>query len=726
MSHIYAPAPQRALPPTLVALLAATIFTSAYLLFQVQPLISKYILPWFGGSPTVWTAAMLFFQCTLFAGYVYAHLLSRHVPLRLQQWLHAALLLIAALLAIGVLPDAAHKPHGDEEPLGLILGLLATSVGLPYFVLSTTGPLLQHWFVRAGGGTSVFRLYALSNVGSFLALLSFPYVFEPRFELPFMGQMWTAGFWVFALMCATVALGVGRLAAPRVKAAPQPPDAEEPAAAPISLGVRLLWLGLPALASLGFIATTDHVSHDIAPEPRLWIATLSLYLLTFILSFDHPRWYRRRAVAALALLSLLFLAGRNEIPGWLGLDWDYSVSDVRWTHLGSMFLVCLLCHGELYRQRPSAPQYLTSFYLWMSLGGACGGLFVALVATQWFSDYHEWPLYLGAAAALAGLVLCRTAGLRWALVVPAGLLALFAVLALADPWKLRSQTEDGTREVRLHQSRNFYGTVSVTELRHAQAPHEDYRVFYSGQITHGKQFLDASLRRLPVTYYGEGSGAGETLRYAQARQSMVRVAVIGLGAGTLANYARPTDSFHFYEINPDAAAVAERWFDNLAACEAGDKQVIIGDARLKFEQLAPTVQYDVIVLDAFTGGAVPIHLLTREAFALYRKHLAPQGFIAINITNGYLNLYPVVQRQAEALGLGYRHKVQPPEPVLHVRRNMYFVMTEDQRYLQQYPSFNRRYYDEQGRLLRDEDPRLPGVPLWTDHFSSLTPIELED
>jgi hypothetical protein len=712
--------------PYLLGLYALTIFISAYLLFQVQPLISKFILPWFGGSPTVWTTAMLFFQCTLFCGYVYAHVLSRHGSVRAQKWIHMGLLVLAAALASRVLPGDALKPLGEEEPIGTILLLLGSCVGLPYFVLSTTGPLLQHWFVRTGGGSSVFRLYALSNVGSFLALLSFPYFFEPNFELPQLGWMWTWGFWIFALLCAAVVhLSAGHPAPGSVTLDDVSPDPSRLAANPRHRD-RVMWVGLPALASFAFIATTDHVSHDIAPEPRLWIATLSLYLLTFILTFDHSRWYQRRWVALLALLSLVFLSGRNEIPGWFALDWDYSVSDVRWTHLGSMFLVCFLCHGELYRRRPTHPGYLTEFYLWMSFGGACGGLFVALVATNYFSDFHEWPLYLGAATVLACLVVVSSLWPARRLARWSALPVLALVMYLLDPLHLRAEPSPDYTEIRLHQSRNFYGTVSVTERRFLKTPEEDYRVFYSGQITHGKQFQAPERRRIPVAYYGEGSGAGETLRYAQSRRNRISVAVIGLGAGTLATYARPSDHFDFYEINPDASAVAQRWFDNVSTCLAQEKRIIIGDARLKLEQLDRNVRYDVIVLDAFTGGAVPIHLLTREAFQIYEQHLTHDGFIAINITNGYLNLYPVVKRQAQALGMGFRNKFQPSDDSVHARKNLYFILTRDQRYLQSHPSINRQFFDAQGRLIREEPEDVAGVPLWTDHFSSLTPIEIRD
>jgi len=733
----------------LVALFAITVFLSAFLLFQVQPLISKLILPWFGGSPSVWTAAMLFFQVVLFGGYVYAHMLSRHGSPRIQAGTHIALLIAAAMLATWIVPGQSMKPTGEEDPITKILLLLGVSVGLPYFCLATTAPLVQYWFSRVCPGYPAFRLYALSNVGSFVALLSFPYVFEPLFELPQLGRFWTYGFWVFALLCAVVTLRVTAVTRKfPAEVFAMASDTTEALAQP-TLTQRIGWVALPALASLAFIATTDHVSHDIAPEPRLWIATLSLYLLTFILCFDHPRWYRRRWVALACLLAVVLLSGRNEIPGWFGQDWDYGVTEVRWSHLSTMFLICFLSHGELYRQRPRNPRYLTEFYLWMSFGGACGGLFVALIATNFFADYYEWPLCLVGALALACLVLAsewRTADSRasresaageglqraqgntgviaLALVVCIGLAGL--ILYWEDPLHWRAQSDEVSTLTRLHQARNFYGTISVSERRYNHDPSQNYRVYYNGQILHGMQYLDPEKRRLPVSYYSEGSGIGETLAYAKSRKPSLRVAVVGLGAGTLATYARAADHYDFYEINPEAVRVARQWFDNLSSCLAQTKQVIVGDARLKLEQQPADVLYDVIALDAFTGGSVPIHLLTREAFQIYRSHLKPDGFIVVHITNSYLNLYPVVRRQAESLGMGFRNKYQPPEPDQHIRRNHYFVITNDREYLRRYPSVNRTYLDEHGTLIRVQDPNLPDVPLWTDHFSSLNPIELRD
>jgi spermidine synthase len=714
---------------------ALTIFTSAFLLFQVQPLLSKQILPWFGGSPAVWTTAMLFFQTLLCLGYFYAHALAKLSSRKTQARIHVALLVLAALLAARVLPGTELRPESPDSPVLQVLLILGVSVGLPYFCLATTGPLVQHWFTSTAHAASVFRLYALSNVGSFLALLSFPYLLEPWLEQQEMGQLWTLGFWVFALLCLPVALGAWQN-----KPQPDALNSNQGAAGEttgasdavghksrVSIAQRLSWIGLPALASLVFIAATDQISHDVAPEPRLWISTLGLYLVTFILTFDHPRWYRPKLFAALALVLLLVTAGMSDIPRWLGIQWDYGVNEVRWSHYALLFVVCMLCHGELYRRRPVDTRWLTEFYLCMSVGGAFGGLFVTLVATQWFDDYHEWLMALVLVALLACSVLFRSSGaqrstVRRVLGVCTALAMVALLVAMQNPWSWREVHKEDRSEILLDQDRNFYGTVSVKERRFHADPERNDRVFFSGNVTHGQQFLSESLRHVPTTYYARDSGIGETLIWAMAQKPSLSVALIGLGAGTLANFARASDAYDFYEINPAAVRFAQQWFDNLASCKASEQNILLGDARLRMEQLPKDKRYDVIVLDAFTGGSVPIHLLTREAFRIYADHLKPDGYIAINITNAYLNLYPIVKAQSEGLGLAYRHKFQAVDEVRNIRRNLHFIMTNDQAYLKAHPSVSREVRDAQGRMLSTEPQDLAGLRLWTDQFSSIAPI----
>jgi spermidine synthase len=411
----------------------------------------------------------------------------------------------------------------------------------------------------------------------------------------------------------------------------------------------------------------------------------------------------------------------------LGIEWDYGVNEVRWSHYALLFVVCMLCHGELYRRRPVDTRRLTEFYLCMSVGGAFGGLFVTLVATQWFDDYHEWLMALVLVALLACQVLFRSdskhPGLAGRLVGVFTATVMVALLvAMQNPWSWREMRTSDRTELLLDQDRNFYGTVSVKERRFLNEPERNDRVFFSGNVTHGQQFLSESLRHVPTTYYARDSGIGETLLWAMSQKPNLSVALIGLGAGTLANYAREADAYDFYEINPAAVRFAQEWFDNLASCKAREQNILLGDARLRMEQLPKDKLYDVIVLDAFTGGSVPIHLLTREAFQIYRDHLKPDGYIAINITNAYLNLYPVVKAQSEGLGMAFRHKYQAVDEVRNVRRNLHFIMTQDHAYLKAYPSVNREVRDEAGRFLRHEPQDQPGLRLWTDQFSSIAPI----
>lgn len=701
---------------------ALTIALSAFLLFQVQPLISKFILPWFGGSPSVWTTAMLFFQCALCAGYFYAFVLSRRCTPARQTAIHLVLLALAAWAAAYVIPGAHFKPLGDEDPALRIIALLGLSVGLPYFFLATTGPLVQHWYARAHPGRSAFRLYALSNAGSLFALLSFPYLFEPYLSLQDIGQLWSLGFWAFTALCA-VSVGLNHVLREPGELSQVPSAAlsglpAQAAQAPPA-HARPLWVLLPALASLAFITTTDHVSHNVAPEPRLWITTLGLYLLTFIVCFDHPRWYQRRLAAPLMMLALVFLIGRHDLPGLSALD--LSLNQTRWAHFLAMFLVCFVAHGELYRLRPANPRYLTEYYLLMSVGGACGGLFVSLVATNLFADYHEWALMLACAMVLGAAVIWReSAGVTRSALTALACGATALVLYWEDPLQWREQGPAGYASTTLHQARNFYGTVTVADQRRGGDPQADQRVFYSGQVVHGVQFLAPERRRANLTYYGEDSGAGQALRHAASVKPSLSVAIVGLGAGTLANYARERDAYDFFEINPEVIRVAEKWFDNLALCKAGTQRMYLGDARLKFETLPADRRYDVIVLDAFSGGSVPLHLLTREAFALYARHLAPDGLIVAHITNSYLDLYPVVRRQAQALGMNFRAMDQAYDAERGIQFSRYFIMGRNAGYFSAFPP------DAGPPTVRASGLKPEEAPLWTDSFSSIGPIEIKD
>ena len=727
-------------------LLALTIFISAFLLFQVQPLISKFILPWFGGSPAVWTTAMLFFQCTLFLGYVYSHLLFCRLSLAKQVKVHLVLLVLASIMAFFVVPLDSLKPKGTDDPTSRILLLLTVCVGLPYAVLSTTGPLIQAWFSRAYPGRSPYRLFSLSNMGSLIALGTFPFVFEPFMELKTMGRFWMIGFWIFAAFCAICGLNMLRMASSESKA--NDASLEAAAGGVPQLWQRLSWVGLSALSSLMFIATTNHVCHDIATVPFLWIIPLALYLLTFIICFDHPRWYVRELWCGLCLAAIFTLT-------CLDLDLGFMPNLV--LHFGTMFLICMVCHGELVMFRPENQRHITEYYLLISAGGALGGLFITLVATPYFDEYYEWPLGLLISFLIAVSVIGMIATKKkWLGTASNWVVAIGIVLTTGyvgwclDPFDWISSTEEpGIKKTVLLQARNFYGTVSVTDRQYTEpVPAEEnngvsrdldsgFRSFWSGNVLHGRQWTDPKKQELPLTYYDKESGVGKTLQYCLEethRDRPLKFAVVGLGSGALAAYARPAegsraaDECVMYEINPLVEKIAREQFWYLPNYEkrlGKPIEVRLGDARLTMEREADQ-EYDVIVLDAFSGDSVPAHLLTREAFDIYRKHLKKNpdgtiaGMICIHITNTYLNLYPVVKNAAEqVMKTKYTSIYKRSNMQDLLMRSHYFIMSNDQAFLDRTPMVGPFVSAENESGIREIDQDWPGIALWTDHYSTI-------
>jgi hypothetical protein len=733
-------------------LLALTIFVSAFLLFQVQPLISKFILPWFGGSPAVWTTAMLFFQCTLFLGYVYSHLLFCRLKLGMQVRVHIVLLVVASIMAVFVIPIDALKPNGTEDPTLRILLLLTVCVGLPYAMLATTGPLVQAWFSRAYPGRSPYRLFSLSNLGSLIALGSFPFLFEPYMELKTMGRFWMVGFWVFAALCATC--GWKMLGTSNNDLEAKDEANQNEATVLPQVWLRFAWVGLSALSSLMFIATTNHVCHDIATVPFLWIVPLALYLVTFIICFDHPRWYIRPLWCGLCVAAIFALTCLE-----LGLGFIADVS----LHFGTMFLICMICHGELVMLRPASRQHITEYYLMISAGGALGGLFVTLIATPYFDEYYEWPLGLMLsfmiAAGVLGFLVTRKAQLgRIGLGGAAVFIALLTcyVGRCLDPfdWFREGEGAGITRQVLL-QDRNFYGTVKVTDRQFtkplaaednngvARGLDSGYRSFWSGNVLHGRQWTDPSKRDLPLTYYDAESGVGRALRYSldvTHRDRPLKFAVVGLGSGALAAYARAAegsraaDECVMYEINPLVEDIARDHFWYLSNYEkrlSKPIEVRLGDARLTMEREVAQ-EYDVIVLDAFSGDSVPAHLLTEEAFAIYKKHIKKNadgsiaGTICIHITNTYLNLYPVVKNAAEKVAkMKYTSIYKLSNAKELSLRSHYFVMTNDDEFLRRTPMigpFKLKKKDGEEPTRTEIVQDWPYIPLWTDHYSTIFDI----
>lgn len=609
-------------------LYAVTIFLSAFLLFQVQPLIAKIILPWFGGSAAVWSAALLFFQLMLLAGYAYAHCSIRFLKAKAQMATHVALLLASCAL-LPILPSESWKPSESGDPTLRILMLLIVTIGLPYFLLSSTSPLLQAWYVRRSGSGMPYRLFALSNFGSMLALLSFPFLVEPKLTSRHQAYAWSFAYIAFALMCALAAWSSRQDRAPAPVNAPEPPPAPRPRFSELAL-----WVILAAIASVLLVSITTHLSQNVAPIPFLWVLPLALYLATFMIAFESDKLYHRGVMFVL-LVPMFYYMSRDlyEDSGNLHIRIVIPV------FAGGLFLCCMLCHGELARRRP-APRYLTLFYLMVSLGGAMGGTFVALIAPRVFSSNLELPLAMAACAILGAMVMWD--GIRnkvgvWLLRIA---LLLGVGLLLGHLSRRELDNKKGFRLV----ARNFYGVLHVKDELATTDEEYSERTLLHGTINHGSQILDEPLRYKATSYYGPDSGVGRAIRAIQKR-GPVRVGVVGLGAGVLTNYGRAGDFYRVFEINPLVQKISQTEFTFYPHSPA-DKRILMGDARLTMERI-DSLQLDLLAVDAFSSDAIPVHLLTREALAVYFHHLKPDGILALHISNRYLDLEPVCARGAE-------------------------------------------------------------------------------
>jgi hypothetical protein len=610
-------------------LYGVTIFLSAFLLFQLQPLIAKTILAWFGGSAAVWTTCMLFFQIMLLAGYFYSHIVIRKLDPRRQAIVHTVLLVVAILL-LPVIPAPGWKPAGGENPTFRILALLSATVGLPYLLCSTTGPLVQAWYARERAGTP-YRLFALSNLGSMLALLTFPVLVEPYFPGRAQAWIWSAAFVTFAVLCAMLAWRASRLAP--VAGDADSPDDDAPAPA---LSRKLLWIALAACPSMLMLAVTNHLTQDVAAIPFLWILPLSVYLLSFILTFDARGWYLRNLFLVLLAPALGALAYLQWSEGHdPGMRWTIGLM------AAGLFVACMMCHGELALRKP-APRHLTSFYLMLSIGGALGGLFVGLVAPYLFHSYFELPIGIALCGFLAWIVAIEEPGFsfRESALTASSICLLLGVAGLC--FFLGRTMRDAVSGYLLVQ-RNFYGMLRVREADAGQW--EGYRSLLHGSINHGEQWIHPQRRREVLTYYCDDSGIGRAIRSIGGGPR--HLGVLGLGAGTMAAFGRPGDSVRFYEINPLVPVLARTQFTFLPDCPAG-KEIVMGDGRLSLER-EPSNQFDLLMMDAFSGDSIPVHLVTREAFAQYYRHLKPDGLIVIHISNKYLDLEPVLAGVARDL-----------------------------------------------------------------------------
>ena len=757
-----------------------TIFLGAFLLFAVQLLLAKYFLPWFGGAPAVWTTCMLFFQTLLLAGYAYAHGLANWLSPRAQSALHSSLLLVSVALLVclafiwpsPLTPGAAWKPQVGERPIWSLIALLAVSVGLPYFVLSTTGPLLQAWFARIQSQDTPYRLYALSNLGSFLALLSYPFLVEPWLRLKVQARLWSLGFLGYAIFCGYCTVQAGRKRTSEEASFKRDDNGEagedgHGAGNKPGLARYALWLSLAACGSVMFLASTNQICQDVAVVPLLWILPLSLYLLSFVICFEKSAWYSRSVfhpAFGLAVFAACYVLNRGLVGSIIGQVAVYSFA---------LFMCCMVCHGELARAKPS-PRFLTSFYLMVAVGGALGGVFVALVAPHLFKSFWEYRLGLWGSTLLMFLILmrdksswlyCSKFGLA-TLAVGAAFLPECAALALPNKMSLadltpflavligtmllmrKSQTGfDATRAraVPLYcgiallifgavlflsaravpgtilTARNFYGVLTVSEQNTDQHEWRSHELIH-GRVSHGYQFRSEAKRDLPTGYYGSASGVGAALLHLRqqdparsANQDRLRIGVVGLGVGTLAAYAKRGDYVRFYEINPEVVRIArdKRYFTYLQDCPA-KLDIILGDARLSMEDelhRREPQQFDLLAIDAFTGDAIPVHLLTEEAFQLYLSEINrnPEGVLAIHISNTYLDLSPVLRAVAEHFGLRYL-LIHTRGDGMVVRESFWVLLSHDGKFLDSLSPSQPKVSKVAG---------IPVVRLWTDDYSNL-------
>jgi SAM-dependent methyltransferase len=674
-----------------MALYALTIFASAFLLFLVQPLIARQILPWFGGSSAVWSVCLVFFQALLLAGYGYAAWMTRRLGARAQASVHLVVL-AASLVSLPIVASTVWRPAGGEDPIWRILGLLTATIGLPYFLLATTSPLVQAWFARSFPRRRVYRLFALSNLAALVALVSYPFAIEPWLTSRWQAYGWSAGYALFALVAAgTTIISFRRARDPEAAAAAarDTREAEDAVAfTPARRGLdRVLWLVLPAMSTWLLLAVTNHITENIAAVPFLWLVPLALYLASFVITFDHERWYHRGVFLVPALAALAACA-------W-GLQTDTVTFNIKIAvplYTGGLFLCCIFCHGELARLKPAARD-LTSYYLLIAAGGALGGLAIGIVAPKVLTSSHE----LGAGLTLTALV----AAVTWRRLLFLLPVAAIGVAGACGYFSVKQMTQQrsGTRVL----MRSFFGTLRTEDTMHAAIPGAKRRLI-NGVIMHGEQYLDPDRRREPTSYYGATSGIGLALTIMEAPNR--HVGVIGLGTGSLAAYSRAGDVFRFYDINPQVVEIANREFTYLRD-SPGTIEIAVGDARLSLERESSR-QFDVLAIDAFSSDAIPVHLLTREAMAVYLRHMKPDGVIAVHVSNRFFNLPPVVKQIADAYGLPSVLVIDVPSDV-DLSKSDWVLITR-----------NHAVLDDARVVAESEEPdTIRSLRPWTDDYTNL-------
>jgi len=682
-----------------------TIFISALLLFQIQPMIAKYILPWYGGSAAVWSTCMLFFQSGLLIGYGYAHLITKYLSNKNQVRVHLTLLLLS-LISIPITPHQWISPESIEAPTFGILALLGLSVGFPYIMVSTTGPLLQYWFSLFEKKKSPYRLYALSNLGSLIGLFTYPLIVEPYFELKTQTWIWSVGYLLFITLCGMIVFRLWKFKpVNEIKL-------QEKAEKKSSLFVKVLWLLLAFMGTSTLLSMTNKLTQDIVVVPFLWIIPLSLYLISFIIAFDNPKWYNRKIFLP-AFLIVLAIILKKQIDFSLN-DKEMSIEATIFLYCIGVFIICMVLHGELARLKPGK-SLLTFYYFMISIGGVLGGVFINLIVPEIFKGYWENYVSFIGTVFLIAIVLYRDKeviknGFRRILLVSAT-----AIIFLTVVFSLNKEYRSFNDNV-IASTRNFYGVLKVLEAD--KGTFNWQRLIFHGDIMHGMQFMDTSFKGMPVAYYGQKSGMGLALSLFPTRSKAnypgMKVGMIGLGAGSISVYGTDRDLYKFYEINPLVYTLAKDYFTYLDNFK-GKLEVKYGDGRIILaKELSENVNnnFDVLAVDAFSGDAIPTHLLTTEAGKLYMQHLNKNGILAFNITNKYLNLLPVLAGLAESLNKPMYYFFQEADGSSLVSA-MWVLITENTEFI------NNPVVKEQ---IQSMDYSTVQKVKWTDNYSSILPL----
>jgi hypothetical protein len=665
-------------PPAHLRLLSiATIFLSSVLLFLIQPIIAKRLLPVFGGAAAVWATCLVFFQCVLLIGYLYAHLLMR----RLRTWtriaVHIVLLLLGAMVLF--LPHVQAPIREITNPAYECLRTLARDIGLPYFVLSSTTPLVQAWYTRITRSGIPYRLFALSNFGSLLALLAYPFALERLLDVTAQLAVWRAAYLIFALLCGSLAIRTIDFRGDAKS------DSIQRHSRDLNWGQGFTWIALSACSSALLLAVTNVLCQNIAPMPLLWVAPLAIYLITFVLCFDREGMFQRKAyrfLVPLALMGLVWTVGVGYQNVWAAVGMC----------LACLFILCMFCHGQLSLLKPPS-QHLTAFYLCVSTGGAIGGIFVGLLAPVWFADFFELNI---------AIAVCVVLSLHFLFGYRSPVFLLACGLAIVFSHHALDRFD---RDVATFRGRNFYGAISTWETPEGSAIR--IRKLVHGRVVHGGQRFEAG-KPLdePTWYYGRESGAALAINRSARHR---RLGVVGLGVGTLAAYGKAGDDYRFYEINPMVAEIARSKFTFLRDSKA-NAEIVLGDARMSLEREADA-HFDTLVLDAFSGDSIPVHLLTYEAFQCYFRHMNPGGVIAVHVSNQYLDLRPVVANLAARFGRTavLVHSAAKPDRSVSIAE--WVLMTDDPVFIEQL----------QG-LKSAERIRPTGQRLWTDQFSNVLDV----